>query len=166
MRPLSRFWDGVSQKQQGWAEVNCQLQKLLQIISESTDLHYCTFKDFSMDLNHYGLESFECCKVVCSATHPQSLHQCSCSSYQKVQDFNKFIVQLWKIAHPGRTVHLLLTHAVVLKVVFYFQIYWLSPFLNVPFRPPVSRAAPQPEKLQKNNVNKKKKLVEVRINIF
>lgn len=30
----------------------------------------------------------------------------------------------------------------------------------------MSRAAPQPEKLQKNNVNKKKKLVEVRINIF
>lgn len=30
------------------------------------------------------------------------------------------------------------------------------------FRPPVSRAAPQPEKLQKNNITKKKKLVEVR----
>lgn len=29
-------------------------------------------------------------------------------------------------------------------------------------RPPVSRAAPQPEKLQKNNVTKKKKLLEVR----
>ena len=29
-------------------------------------------------------------------------------------------------------------------------------------RPPVSRAAPQPEKLQKNNITKKKKLVEVR----
>lgn len=28
-------------------------------------------------------------------------------------------------------------------------------------RPPVSRAAPQPEKLQKNNITKKKKLVEV-----
>lgn len=28
------------------------------------------------------------------------------------------------------------------------------------FRPPVSRAAPQPEKLQKNNITKKKKLVE------
>lgn len=34
-------------------------------------------------------------------------------------------------------------------------------------RPPVSRAAPQPEKLQKNNVTKKKKLVEVsRLNYF
>ena len=28
-------------------------------------------------------------------------------------------------------------------------------------RPPVSRAAPLPEKLVKNNVNKKKKVVEV-----
>lgn len=34
-------------------------------------------------------------------------------------------------------------------------------------RPPVSRAAPQPEKLQKNNITKKKKLVEVRrLNCF
>lgn len=34
-------------------------------------------------------------------------------------------------------------------------------------RPPVSRAAPQPEKLQKNNITKKKKLVEVRrLNAF
>uniref|UniRef100_A0A8C0UQ86 EMAP like 6 n=1 Tax=Cyanistes caeruleus TaxID=156563 RepID=A0A8C0UQ86_CYACU len=32
--------------------------------------------------------------------------------------------------------------------------------VSVEERPPVSRAAPQPEKLQKNNVNKKKKLVE------
>lgn len=128
--------------------------------------HNFIFKDFSMDLNHYGLESFEWCKVGCSATHPQSLHQCFHSFYQKVQDFNQFIVQLWKKLIQGVTVHLLLTYAVVLKVVFYLQTYWLFPFLNVLFRPPVSRAAPQPEKLQKNNVNKKKKLVEVRINVF
>ncbi|XP_074434711.1 echinoderm microtubule-associated protein-like 6 isoform X3 [Larus michahellis] len=32
--------------------------------------------------------------------------------------------------------------------------------VSVEERPPVSRAAPQPEKLQKNNINKKKKLVE------
>ncbi|OXB63038.1 hypothetical protein ASZ78_014805, partial [Callipepla squamata] len=32
--------------------------------------------------------------------------------------------------------------------------------VSVEERPPVSRAAPQPEKLQKNNVNKKRKLVE------
>lgn len=39
-------------------------------------------------------------------------------------------------------------------------------FTYVCFRPPVSRAAPQPEKLQKNNINKKKKLVEVRLSIY
>lgn len=76
-----------------------------------------------MDLNHYVLGSFEWCKVVCSATHLQSLHQCFCSFYQKVQDFNQFILQLWKKLIQGATVHLLLTHAVVLKVVFYFQTY-------------------------------------------
>lgn len=41
---------------------------------------------------------------------------------------------------------------------------WSSCFRCASFRPPVSRAAPQPEKLQKNNINKKRKLVEVRVN--
>uniref|UniRef100_A0A8C9CAS3 EMAP like 6 n=1 Tax=Phocoena sinus TaxID=42100 RepID=A0A8C9CAS3_PHOSS len=35
--------------------------------------------------------------------------------------------------------------------------------VSVEERPPVSRAAPQPEKLQKNSITKKKKLVEVRM---
>ncbi|XP_030886862.1 echinoderm microtubule-associated protein-like 6 [Leptonychotes weddellii] len=37
---------------------------------------------------------------------------------------------------------------------------WLCLLLTRGSRPPVSRAAPQPEKLQKNNITKKKKLVE------
>lgn len=37
--------------------------------------------------------------------------------------------------------------------------FWLT--LVVLFRPPVSRAAPLPDKLLKNNVTKKKKVVEV-----
>jgi hypothetical protein len=38
----------------------------------------------------------------------------------------------------------------------------LSFFSSLYFRPPVSRAPPQPEKLQTNNVGKKKKPIEVR----
>lgn len=39
---------------------------------------------------------------------------------------------------------------------------YLSSFLLSYFRPPVSRAPPRPEKLQTNNVGKKKRPIEVR----
>lgn len=35
------------------------------------------------------------CKVVCSATHPQNLHECYfCSVYQNAYDFCLFIMKL------------------------------------------------------------------------
>lgn len=75
-----------------------------------------------MDLNHYSLGSFESCKVGCSATHPQSLHQCF-HFLSKSAGFYSVYCTTLKKAHTGVTVHLLLTYAVVLKVVFHLQTY-------------------------------------------
>lgn len=166
LKPCQGFGMGFLRRSKAGQRSTASCRNYCRSFLKAPIYHYLVVKDFSMDLNHYVLGSFEWCKVVCSATHPQSLCQCFCSFYQKVQDFNQFILQLWKKLIQG-LLSICCSHVLGFwRLYFTFKHTDCLFFLNVLFRPPVSRAAPQPEKLQKNNVNKKKKLVEVRINIF